>query len=252
MQVFAKTDTGLVRQENQDRVIYKMLDENTVFVIVCDGMGGENAGSEASEIASKAIYNRIHQNYRSDANYNSLKNIMISAVNAANIIVHDISLSDDKKIGMGTTCVCGIIRKDIALILNVGDSRAYRYHNRGLEQITKDHTYVQFLYEQGELDEEGMKVHPERNKITKAVGIEETISPDYYEIDLNENDLLLFCSDGLSGYCTASHIIEALSSISDLETASNNLINYALQQGGRDNITVALVTDSMIQERDNG
>lgn len=252
MQIVAKTDTGLVREENQDRVMYTMLDDKTAFVIVCDGMGGENAGSEASEIAVNAVYNRVTQNYRTESDSNSLRNLLLSALTAANIMVHDRSLSDESKVGMGTTCVCGIIRDNVAHICNVGDSRAYIYHNDEMLQISKDHTYVQLLFEKGEIDEEEMKIHEQRNMITKAVGIDDEISPDYFEIAFNSKDLLLFCSDGLSGFCSEEQMVDIINNTQDIDEASQKLVKYALDQGGRDNITVALVTNSIGRERNNG
>lgn len=252
MQIVSKTDTGLVRDENQDRVLYTMLDDSTAFVIVCDGMGGENAGSEASDIAVNAVFNRVTQNYRSEADSNSLRNLLFSALTAANIMVHDRSLSDESKIGMGTTCVCGIIKNNIAHICNVGDSRAYIYHNDEILQISKDHTYVQLLFEKGEIDEEEMKIHEQRNMITKAVGIEDEISPDYFEIAFGGNDIILFCSDGLSGFCSEEQMVSALRNTKDIDRAADELVKYALDEGGRDNITVALVTNSIGQESNNG
>jgi protein phosphatase len=240
MHVIAKTDTGLVRAENQDRVRYKIMEDGSAVVVVCDGMGGENAGSEASEIAVNAVFERIVSNYRHDADCNSIRNLLISSINAANAIVYEKSLSDESKIGMGTTCVCGIITKSLAYIANVGDSRAYKIDNNSIHQISKDHTYVQMLYENGEIEEHEIKTHHQRNIITRAVGIDDKIEPDYYEIEMSDNSVILMCTDGLSGYCSDEMLIETINS-GNLEEAAEKLVKYAIEQGGKDNITIALV-----------
>ena len=138
------------------------------------------------------------------------------------------------------TCVCGIIRNDTIFISNVGDSRAYLISGNSMEQLTKDHSYVQLLYEQGEITKEEIKTHNKRNVITKAVGIDDNISPDYYEIEFPENSVLLLCTDGLSSYCNEDVICEIISKNNVLDACSM-LIDKANDNGGKDNITVALV-----------
>ena len=242
MHAISKTDQGLFRAENQDRVRFKHLDDGAVVIIVCDGMGGENAGSEASEVAVNAVFDRIILNYREDADNNSVRNLILSSVTAANSIVYEKSLSDEKKVGMGTTCVCGVIKKDIAFIANVGDSRAYLINDRNIQQISTDHTYVQMLFEKGEIDKEEIKTHSQKNVITRAVGIEDKIDIDYFEIDISPQTVILMCTDGLSNYCSEEMICEIISN-NDLENASAKLIKYAIDQGGKDNITVAMAAN---------
>lgn len=242
MHVIATTDVGLLRTENQDRFKIKRFVDDTVLMIVCDGMGGEKAGGEASEVAVNAIFDRIVLNYRMEAENNSIRNLIISSINAANSLVYEKSMSDESKFGMGTTCVCGIIRNDIAYIASVGDSRAYVINEREIKQITNDHTYVKILLDQGKINEDELKNHPQRNVITRAVGIEERIEPDYFEIELKENSVILMCSDGLSGYCSDEFLAETISGNS-LEAALSTLVDYAKEQGGKDNITVALTAN---------
>lgn len=242
MQVISKTDIGLVREENQDTVIAKKIDEDTVVTVLCDGMGGMNAGGEASSIAANEIFNRIVNSYRKDADENSIRNLMLSSINAANIIVYDKSLNEDNKEGMGTTCVCGIIKNDIAYIANVGDSRAYKIYNQKIEQITTDHTIVKVLMDQGEINEDQAKTHPQKNMITRAVGIDEKLEIDYYEVELERETKILFCSDGLSEYCDEDTMLEIINK-NILEKAATLLINYAKEKGGKDNITVALASN---------
>lgn len=242
MQVIAKTDIGLVRKENEDTVIVKKLDQDTVVAVLCDGMGGMNAGGEASHVAAGEIFNRIVSSYRHDADENSIRNLILSSINAANIIVYDKSVSEDDKEGMGTTCVCGIIKNDIAYIANVGDSRAYKIAKGEIKQITTDHTIVKMLVDQGKISEDQAKMHPQKNIITRAVGIDDKLEIDYYEIDLISETTILFCSDGLSEYCDENTIKEIVCE-NESEKAISLLIDYAKDKGGKDNITVAIASN---------
>jgi protein phosphatase len=246
MQVTARTDAGLIRTENQDRVMFTRLGEDAAAVVVCDGMGGENGGGEASELAVNVIFERLLSGYRSDADSNSLRNLLITSINAANSVVYEKSLGDENKFGMGTTCVCGIFRRDIACIASVGDSRAYAFDGE-VRQITNDHTIVRMLVERGELREAEVENHPQRNVITRAVGIDDRVDSDYYEIDIKPDTVILMCTDGLSGYCSEEKLKELIMNKS-LNEAAESLIAYAIAQGGKDNITVALVSDKNIQE----
>lgn len=242
MQIIAKTDKGIIRTENQDRVRFKLLNDGAAVIVVCDGMGGENAGSEASEIAANAIFDRLVLNYRDEADNNSIRNLLFSSINAANQIVYEKSLSDDTKVGMGTTCVCGVIKNEIAFIVNVGDSRAYVINSDGIQQISTDHTYVQMLFEQGKINREEIKTHTQKNVITRAVGIEEKIELDYFEVDLLPESVVLMCTDGLTNYCSDEVICETVKH-NDIESALSKLIKYANEHGGKDNITVAMAAN---------
>ena len=135
--------------------------------------------------------------------------------------------------------MAAVIYNQRAYIINVGDSRAYHIFDDNMQQITKDHTYIRRLIERGEITEEAAKTHPERNKITRAVGAERTITPDYFELDLEEGHILLFCSDGLSSYGDDGEIAEIVVN-NPINKGCDLLIDYALRNGGRDNVTVAL------------
>lgn len=242
MQVFARTDKGKKRQENQDRVRYKALDDETIFVIVCDGMGGENAGGEASEIAVNVIFDRITLNYRSNFDGNSIRNMMLSGVSAANTIIYSKSVNDRDKFGMGTTCVCAVIKKDIAYIANVGDSRAYILSGNNIVQITKDHTFVQMLYEQGKITKEEMSTHAKRNIITRAVGVNEKVDTDYFEEEITQNSIILLCTDGLSEYCSNETLLNIID-FDNINKSAQQLVSFANECGGKDNITLAIVAN---------
>ena len=152
-------------------------------------------------------------------------------------------MSDESKVEMGTTCVCALIKKKEAFIANVCDSRAYLINNNQINQISIDHTYVQMLFEEGKINKDEIKTHHQRNVITRAVGIEEKIEPDYFEIEISNETVVFLCTDGLSNYCS-EEIINDIISNNDLEEASLKLIEYANNQGGKDNITIALVANN--------
>lgn len=240
MKCFSKTDIGLIRSENQDRVWTSQLEDDAVAVILCDGMGGENAGSVASQMTIDFMSDRILKGFRSNISRNFIRNLLITSVTAANSLVYDKATSERDKAGMGTTCVAAIIYNNRAYIINVGDSRAYQIYDDNMQQITKDHTYVRRLVERGEITEAESRVHPDRNRITRAVGAEKTITPDYFEIDMDEGNILLFSSDGLHSYGEDEEIAEIIVN-NPINKSCDLLVDYALANGGRDNVSVAVV-----------
>lgn len=239
MNVFSETNIGLSRSENQDRVKTAILGDDVAFAVICDGMGGENAGSEASEKAINVIFERITKVFRRDYDENSIKNLLLSSVTTANAVVYDTAWSNSEKYGMGTTCVIAMCIGSKLHVVSVGDSRAYLISDK-IEQVTKDHTMVMKMYENGEITKDEMKNHPKRNYITKAVGVSEQVVPDYYEIELPDAAAVVLCSDGLSNYCDESDIYNTVTRTQP-EQISNELIKIALENGGNDNITVAVI-----------
>lgn len=240
MFVVAKSDVGMTRKENQDRFCVKIIDDKTVAAVVCDGMGGAQSGGVASEIAANTVFDRITLNYRNDADDNSIRNTLITSLTAANTLVYEKAKEDDDKKGMGTTCIGALINKDKAYIASVGDSRAYLLDENGISQITNDHTIVEILYEQGKIEKADKNKHEMSHIITKAIGTEPDIDPDYFELELKENSIILICSDGLTNYCS-DELIYSYVYNKELEKSLNDLINYAKDKGGKDNITVAII-----------
>ena len=238
----SKTDIGRKRDENQDRVKSGFLGDNISLSIVCDGMGGALSGGVASEEAINTIFNRISQNFRPEMSPNSVRNLMLTAVHAANTLVYEKSKEDIDKNGMGTTCVAALVCGRHCYVVNVGDSRCYLMTEGKIGQITTDHTYVRMLFEQGQITEEELKTHQMKNVITRAVGVEADVDVDYFEFEPECNFTLLLCSDGLSNYCS-NEIIYGFVFGKNLDHAVADLINYANEQGGKDNISVALVAN---------
>lgn len=242
MKFVSKTDIGRVRTENQDRVWVGYLKDDVIMAVVCDGMGGEKAGGVASGMTMEIFSERMQKGFRNDIDGNSLRNLMITSIEAANTLVYEKANNPEMQ-GMGTTCVAVVIRGHRAYIINVGDSRAYCISkDGGISQITKDHTMVRMLVDQGEISEDEVQEHPQRNYITRAVGAREDISVDYFEIDISNSDKILLCSDGLSGYLDEEKILRIIST-HDINAASDALINKANERGGYDNITVVLISN---------
>ena len=143
---------------------------------------------------------------------------------------------------MGTTCVAAFVNKSSAYIANVGDSRCYVITEEGLCQITTDHNVAALLYEQGKISEDELVNHPQKNMLLRAVGVDKTVQVDTFILDYDDKISLLLCSDGLSGYSSNEEIFEIIID-TPFETVANELVKLAYSKGGRDNITVALITD---------
>ncbi|MCD8327719.1 MAG: Stp1/IreP family PP2C-type Ser/Thr phosphatase [Ruminococcus sp.] len=241
MFITAKSDIGMVRSENQDHFKVSLIDQ-TAVAVVCDGMGGAVAGGEASEIASNVVYDRINLSFRPEMTQRNIQNLLVTALKTANTIVYDKSKSDKLKEGMGTTCVAAIAENDMAFVASVGDSRAYLLDESGIVQITRDHTYIKMLQSQGKYDENDEKVAGMSHIITRAIGTEEEVDPDFFEVPLKEKSVLLLCSDGLTNYLTDEQIYDAVYS-KPLESAMNEMINSCNDLGGKDNITIAIIVN---------
>ena len=241
MKIVAKTDVGMVRESNQDSYTTGELPNGVAWAVVCDGMGGAAGGNVASSTAVKVIAEQITSSFRPGMSANSIKNMMVSAINAANISVYDISCSNSELYGMGTTVVCAIVMEHIAYIAHAGDSRAYRVTKDSITQLTRDHSVVQDMVEHGELTEEQAKAHPRKNIITRALGVSAEIETDYYQDTLDEGDVIIICTDGLTNYVETDDIYNATRDNHYYEFA-DRLINLANENGGGDNITVVALT----------
>lgn len=239
---FGITHIGSVRESNQDTYHTEQLSEDTYLAIVCDGMGGTNGGNIASSMASEIITQKVKSLYKPELDINSVRNILLTAVNAANSEIFIRSIEEKEYFGMGTTVVAAIISKDVAQIVHVGDSRAYLYKNNNLLQLTTDHSFVQELISRGEISESDAITHPQKNLITRAVGVQRKIQIDYDEVEVDPKDILLICTDGLTNMCSDTEIANILSqNNSDIKLSANELISLANKYGGTDNITAVLV-----------
>lgn len=242
MIISAATDIGAFRESNQDAFCTGSFVSGDAWAVVCDGMGGVSGGQIASQICVEKASSVIKRGYRPNLSVKSAKNLLQSAINTANTAVFEESQKDISLHGMGTTIVAVIVLRGVAVIGYVGDSRAYLV-NDTIKRLTKDHSLVQVMIDSGKLTEEEAKVHPDRNIITRAVGIMNFVDIDYEITDLSDNDKILMCTDGLNGSVDDEVICSVVNS--DVENKAEVLIKTAIECGSRDNITVVLL-DSVI------
>ena len=238
MQVYGRTDKGRVRQNNQDAFVTGKLSDSVHFAVVCDGMGGANGGNVASSLAVKVITNRIVEGYRENMSLQSIHYMLESAIAAANVLVYDTAVSDPDLHGMGTTVVAVIVSGQNAVIAHIGDSRAYMI-TEDIRQLTRDHSVVWEMVEKGEITEAEARIHPNKNFITRALGVEEQVECEITDAEIPENGMLLVCTDGLTNMVENSEIARILKKLSP-QDAVEKLIVSANMSGGSDNITACL------------
>lgn len=242
MKIVAKTDKGLVRESNQDAYAVGELPGEVAWAVVCDGMGGAAGGNIASALAVKVISDKITASYNEKMRSASIKNLLDSAITAANIEVYDMAYSRNDLNGMGTTVVAVIVRDSVAYIAHAGDSRAYTVKDYDVEQVTVDHSLVQNLVDRGEITKEQAEHHPNKNVITRAVGVDKRIDIDYSEVELDNNETLILCTDGLSNYVTNDEMVEDIKD-GQYYAFADRLVKRANKNGGGDNITVVAITN---------
>ena len=242
---FGLTDKGKVRKDNQDCFILEICEaRNCLIAALCDGMGGAKAGGIASQLSTKAfvsyIYTKLSSRRLRNVDY---KRILEDACNEANGVSYEYSHFDDAFDGMGTTIVGGVIKTNgNGHIINVGDSRAYLISRRGgIHQLTKDHSLVEELLEAGAITPEQARTHPQKNVITRALGSESTVECDYFTFSLQNGDILLLCSDGLSNIVSDLEMLEYAKEYPEPEALCRALMSKALNRGARDNVTVVAV-----------
>ena len=238
MRIYSATDVGQKRKMNQD---YVFASQDTVgnlpnLFAVADGMGGHNAGDYASSHAVRILVDEI----REDTDYNPVK-VIRHAIETANTEIIEQAQKDEKLRGMGTTMVVATIVGQYAYVANVGDSRLYVV-DKQLRQITRDHSLVQEMVRMGEITAEEARNHPDKNIITRALGIGREVEPDFFEVDLEGGDYILLCSDGLSNMVEDKKMEEIiLNSDEDITWKGNTLIQEANNNGGKDNIAIILI-----------
>lgn len=237
MKTFSITDIGQHREMNQD---YVYTSENPVgnlpnLFIVADGMGGHNAGDYASKYTVETIVEVI-----SGSELTEPIAIMEEAIQTANRLLLERAGEDETMRGMGTTVVVLTILGSRLCIANVGDSRLYIV-NQTIQQITKDHSLVEEMVRMGEMDKEVAKDHPDKNIITRAVGAAPAVSVDFFEIEVEEGDRILMCSDGLTNMISDEDIRSIIIGQRDIAEQAEKLVETANRNGGKDNITVIVI-----------
>lgn len=236
LQIGFKTHKGQVRSHNEDACF--IIPEHNIYV-VADGVGGNFGGEIASRTAVYEITQFVHANpLADDASAAQVKQYFTECLSKVN---HEIYCKADRRSensGMATTVVLCCIRGGYAYIVHVGDSRAYICRNSSLTQITEDHTYVNALVKAGIITAEEAASHEQRHMITRALGAEEAVSPDFKQVEIRENDIILLCTDGLFGEIEEPLITEILSSDRTMSEMAALLVDEANKSGGADNITV--------------
>jgi len=240
----ARTDRGLVRPHNEDAIAF---DEQARVAVLADGMGGYNAGEVASRMATEMVRDELARLQSSErgkaARSGQLQKLMVEAVQHANLRIFETSLTEPACRGMGTTVVAALFQQDRLVLAHLGDSRCYRFRRGVLTQLTHDHSQVQEQVDAGYLSADAARFAPNKNLITRAVGVGPHIDVDVGSHAVEQGDLYLLCSDGLSDMLTAQELSAMLAQDDgDLELLSEALVLAANQQGGRDNISVIVVS----------
>lgn len=240
MRIWSMTDTGLIRKENQDAYAVQTQDSYTICV-VCDGMGGTNGGQVASAMAVKTFVQELQAKLTPDMTAQQIEQAEIFAVEQANEAIHRAAEDDTDYERMGTTLVAAVARDDLAVVCNIGDSRAYRISHNGIEQITRDHSLVETMVESGELTPEEARRHPQRNLITRALGPDASVETDGFPVFWSKGEFLLLCSDGLVNTVSDQEILFEVIHGNDLDTCLDQLLKTAKKRGAPDNITAILM-----------
>jgi serine/threonine protein phosphatase PrpC len=234
------TDTGLVRSVNQDLAM-----ETPTLFVVADGMGGHAGGEVASRLAVDTVAVAFGRQPTGTG--------LSEAVTEANAVVWQHSQANPELRGMGTTITAlSLVNedgKDTLALVNVGDSRSYRFHDGEISQITTDHSLAEEMVRTGDLTSDEAAVHPHRHILTRALGVATDVAVDLWRIHPVRGDRYLLCSDGLTNELTPEQIAEVLSSVSDPKRAAELLVQAARTHGGSDNITVVIV-DVVVGEED--
>jgi len=237
VKAFSITNIGMRRKVNQDYVYCNDVQIGSLpnLFMVADGMGGHKAG----EFASKCCVESIVENVK-NSTLKSPVSILEEAIAKANSTVLEISSNNKEYEGMGTTVVVATIVNKVLHVANIGDSRLYLIRD-GVTQITEDHSLVESMVKQGQIMPEDAKHHPNKNIITRALGTNHEVKADFFEVELQDGDVIMLCSDGLSNMVEDKEIEKIIKENSDVKVSSLSLIDQANQNGGIDNIAVVMV-----------
>ncbi|MBQ2275889.1 MAG: Stp1/IreP family PP2C-type Ser/Thr phosphatase [Lachnospiraceae bacterium] len=234
MQSFGKTDIGKTRRINQDYIFFSDSPIGNLpnLYIVADGMGGHKAGEFASKFAVERAVDIVSKH-----ELNSPIAILQDAYKVINKELIEEAKTNEEHMGMGTTLVIATVVDSQLFVANVGDSRLYVMRNF-IKQITLDHSLVEELIRSGELKRDQIRNHPEKNIITRALGAEKKVVPDFFEVTLSKGDKILLCSDGLTNMVDDNEILQLCMSNHQIEDKVNSLVDRANYYGGKDNIAV--------------
>ena len=240
------TDVGQVRTVDEDSILaadlsFGVNSESSKFLLlaVADGMGGHAKGEEASKIALNAIARAVIPDLLNNTPFTK---ILEKGIQNANQDILDYTAKNPEASGMGTTSVCAVVKDNQIHLANVGDSRAYRVSDDEICRVTKDHSYVQALIDEGEITEEQAREHPRKNEITRAVGIMPSIEVDTMKLTLDSDESLLLCCDGVIAHLSDDDIHKIIRDSPDPQTACQEIVDMANERGGSDNISLIILS----------
>ena len=241
MQIWGITDPGCVRAQNQDAYITEELDKNTHLCVVCDGMGGARSGNVASSLAAEVFTQEIRSSYHAAMDTKSVDDLLQRAIKLVNFTVYDQAREVEDFSGMGTTLVAVLVRGRHATVVNVGDSRAYLVNEEGIRQITTDHSLVQMMVQRGELLPDQARKYPGKNLITRAIGTETVVQCDLFHLELDREDVMLLCTDGLSNLLDDQELLFEVVHRPERQDCCRRLLDIAKNRGAPDNVTCVML-----------
>ncbi len=240
MEIYSKTDVGKVRSSNQDAVKTGKISDSLAWSVVCDGMGGVAGGDVASYIAVLTISAYLNLKLSDEKDPEEIKDIVCDAVNGANKAIYLKSQNDESLKHMGTTVILCVLSGDDLHVVHVGDSRAYLISGNNINQITKDHSMVQEMLNIGKITVDEARNHPQKNVITRALGVNDKVQIDYKCLKIKPKDMVVLCTDGLTNHVNENRIYEICKE-NELSKVPQILINEGNKNGGTDNITVSVI-----------
>lgn len=237
---YAKSDIGKAREMNQDAYYISDSSSEVKLYLLADGMGGYKGGEIASSLAIKCTRSYIENNFKeTPKDKENLIQLVASSMEYANMVIYEKAKENKELEGMGTTLEVCLIYNNKAYIGHIGDSRIYRIRKGVMRKLTKDHSYVQKLVEDGTITREEANVHPKKNMLIKALGCTPFVEPDIRARNIEKNDILIMCSDGLTNMVTEEKIFSIIQD--NPQNAADILIEEARNAGGYDNITVVII-----------
>ena len=237
LKTYSMTDIGRKRKLNQDCVYTceHPLGNLPNLFIVADGMGGHRAGDYASAYTVRAIEREVE-----NCEFTAPVRILREAIAIANEEIYEKAITEEDLLGMGTTCVAATVIEDILYVANVGDSRLYLI-DKGITQVTKDHSLVAEMVRVGSIAANEARLHPDKNIITRAIGAAKDVDIDFFEVELKKGDIILMCTDGLTNMVEDDEICRIARSAKDVAQIAEELIKMANHNGGKDNIGVVII-----------
>lgn len=246
MLIASKTDVGQVRSSNQDYVYAtsEPVGPLSNLFVIADGMGGHKAGEYASSKAVAQVVATVEASA-----FKEPVAVLNQAITDANSIIYEMAASDESKRGMGTTLVAATICGQHLYVANVGDSRLYLVDPSGLCQVTRDHSLVEEMRRKGEMTRDEAMHNPNKNIITRAVGVESEVHPDYFDLFLQPKEQILICTDGLTNMVAEEEILRIVNAEPDPSARVERLVELANFNGGKDNISVIVIDPVVDPER---